>query len=253
MNRATVLSNGGGTQSTALVALIVQGKLPRPDYVVTADTGREKTATWEYMEAVHRPALAAIGVPLIIVPHSYATVDLHRGDDVLMPMYTTQNGEKPSKLPAYCSNEWKQRPVRRWLREVGVKSWEMWFGISIDESDRMKASDKKWIVNRYPLIELGMSRDGCYALTREMGWPDPPKSSCFCCPHMGDAQWRDMRRTHPADYQAAIETEQEIRLTDKHAYLHRSAKPLAEIDWDAQRGLFEEDELTCNTNGGCWT
>ena len=248
-----VLSNGGGTQSTALIALIVQGKLPRPDYVVTADTGREKTATWEYMEAVHRPALEALDIAVSIVPHSYAYHDLTWSGHGIMPAYTTQNGPKPSKLPAFCSNEWKQRPVRRWLREQGVKTCEMWFGISIDESDRMKTSDKKWITNRYPLIDQGMSRDGCYALVREMGWPDPPKSSCYCCPHMGDSQWREMRRTHPADYQAAIEVEREVRAADAHMFLHRSAVPLELIDWDAQRGLFEQDELTCNTNGGCWT
>ena len=247
-----IFSNGGGTQSTALLALIVQGKLPRPDYAVIADTGREKTATWEYLEAVHRPALEAIGVPLVVIPHTYASVDLHSGNgDSLMPMYTNRAGGV-SKLPAYCSNEWKQRPVRRWLREQGVTQCVQWLGISIDESDRMKVSDKKWIQNAYPLIDQGISRDGCYALVRQMGWPDPPKSSCYMCPHMGDAQWRDMRRTHPQDYAAAVQVEQEIRRSDPHAFLHRSAVPLELIDWDAQRGLFEQDELTCNTAGGCW-
>jgi hypothetical protein len=252
MSRTQVFSNGGGTQSTAVVALIVQGKLPHPDYVVTADTGREKTATWEYMEAVHRPALAALGIPLVIVPHSYSRHDMTKSGHTLMPMYTTQNGAKPSKLPAFCSNEWKQRPVRRWLREQGVTACDQWMGISIDESDRMKVSDKKWIANTYPLIDQGMSRDGCYALVREMGWPDPPKSSCYMCPHMGDAQWRDLRKHYPADYQMAVQVKQEIRQTDAHAFLHRSAVPLGLIDWDAQRGLFEEDELTCNTAAGCW-
>lgn len=245
-----ILSNGGGTQSTALIALIVQGRLPRPDYVVTADTGREKTQTWEYIEQVHRPALEALGVPVVIVPPSYRRHDLTKSGHVLMPMYTTQNG-RVSKLPTYCSNEWKKRPVMRWLREQGVKQATQWLGISIDESDRMKPSGVQWLTNAFPLIDLGISRDGCYQLVREMGWPEPPKSSCWCCPHMGDPQWRHMRQHYPADFAAAVEVERKVRERDPHVFLHRSAKPLGLVPWDEQRGLFEDDQLTC-TSEGCW-
>ncbi|GGO19652.1 hypothetical protein [Deinococcus humi] len=251
MSAVTILSNGGGVQSTAMLALILQGKLPRPDYVVMADTGREKTATWDYVQAVHCPACEALGIPLVIVPHSYSTVDLYAGNGgVLMPMYTTQGGGV-SKLPTYCSNEWKQRPVRRWLREQGVKSAVQWLGISMDECDRMKPSGMKWIVNAFPLIDLGVSRDGCYAAIREQGWPDAPKSSCLMCPHMGDAQWKHLRSTAPADFQTAVEVEREIRARDPHAFLHRSARPLNEVKWDEQPSLFEDDTVTCAASG-CW-
>ena len=57
-------STGGGTQSTCIAALIVQGKLPKPDFVVIADTGREMPTTWQYLDAVTRPALKAIGVEI---------------------------------------------------------------------------------------------------------------------------------------------------------------------------------------------
>lgn len=57
-----VFSSGGGTQSTCIAALIVQGRLPKPDFMVIADTGRECSSTWEYMDAVIRPAMATVGV-----------------------------------------------------------------------------------------------------------------------------------------------------------------------------------------------
>ncbi|QLG11760.1 hypothetical protein HLB42_21650 (plasmid) [Deinococcus sp. D7000] len=251
MAGVTILSNGGGTQSTALLVLIVQGKLPRPDYVVIADTGREKTETWEYVNGVHRPACEALGVPLVIVPHSYATVDLYDKDGfTLMPVYTNKNGGV-SKTAAFCSNEWKVRPARRWLREQGVKQGEQWLGISIDEADRMRTSDVKWLSLRFPLIDLGISRDGCYSLVREMGWPDPPKSSCYMCPHMGDAQWRHLRAAHPQDFAAAVQVEREVRARDPHAFLHRSAQPLDQVAWDEQPSLFDEDTVTCAASG-CW-
>ena len=61
-NKLEVFNSGGGTQSCAISALIIQGRLPRPDYIVIADTGREMKTTWQYLDAVVRPALKAIGL-----------------------------------------------------------------------------------------------------------------------------------------------------------------------------------------------
>ena len=41
---------------------------------------------------------------------------------------------------------------------------ELWLGISTDEAIRMKPSRDRWIQNRYPLIEAGMSRRDCMDL-----------------------------------------------------------------------------------------
>lgn len=54
-----IFSHGGGTQSAAITALIVQGKLPKPDFVCIVDTERERQSTWDYLDAVIRPALLA--------------------------------------------------------------------------------------------------------------------------------------------------------------------------------------------------
>jgi len=40
MERTQVWASGGGVQSTAIAALIVLGRLPKPDLAVIADTGR---------------------------------------------------------------------------------------------------------------------------------------------------------------------------------------------------------------------
>ena len=56
-NRIQLWSSGGGTQSAAIAVLILQGKLPRPDLAVIADTEREKASTWAYMDEYTQPAL----------------------------------------------------------------------------------------------------------------------------------------------------------------------------------------------------
>ncbi len=66
-----VWSCGGGTDSAAIGAMIVQGTLPKPDLAVIVDTERERSST---------PRLADVGVTIERVPKSaYATVDLWGG------------------------------------------------------------------------------------------------------------------------------------------------------------------------------
>lgn len=55
--RTVIWNSGGGTQSAAIAALIVTGKLPKPDLAVIADTGRERSSTWDYLDRHIAPAL----------------------------------------------------------------------------------------------------------------------------------------------------------------------------------------------------
>jgi hypothetical protein len=249
VNPAQVWSYGGGTQTAAIAALVISGILPRPDLIVMADTGREKTATWDYLEQVIQPALEAVNLKVDIAPSSLKTVDLwSKGGDLLPPMWTTQNGH--GQMKGFCSGEWKRRVVLRYLRQLGVKSCVNWLGISTDEAHRQRPTQEKWVQHWYPLIERGVSRDRCYTIVQRMGWPEPPKSSCWMCPHMRDAQWRQMRDQYPADFDKAVALERDIQSRDPHAWLTKHARPLETLTFgDDQPELFP---VGCG-EGVCWT
>lgn len=240
-----VWSCGGGTQSAAIAALIVQGKLPKPDLAVMVDTEREKSGTWEYADAVLIPNLREAGVTLHRVRKSeYATVDLWAGNgDLLLPVFTNQSGEQ-GKLPVYCSDKWKSRVVQRWLRSQGVESAEQWIGISIDEMRRTRFSGLGWLRNRYPLIEpefgLTYRRSDCEAEIARLGWPKAPRSACWMCPNMGDFEWLEMKTHYPGDFACAVRLEREMRQKDPHAWLHGSCVPLDQVDFTTQGSLFED-------------
>ena len=168
-DRTQIWSSGGGVQSTAIGALICMGEL-RPDMAVIVDTERELSTTWDYLDRWVIPALEHVGVTLHRVAKSeYATVDLMRNNDLLIPAFTTQSGEI-GKLPTYCSNEWKQRVMRRWASEQGVKQADIWIGYTIDELRRVTQPIGKW-QNRYPLIDRRLSRGNCIPLINCMRWP----------------------------------------------------------------------------------
>lgn len=224
-----VWSCGGGTQSAAIAALIVQGRLPKPDISLIVDTNREKSSTWAYLDNVLRPELAKVGVEIVRVDRNqFKTCDLWSTNDsvLLIPNWTTQSGEI-GKTPAFCSAEWKRDVSMRYIRSLGINSCEDWLGISLDEMSRVRASRTKWFQLRYPLIfDVPMRRQDCINLVLEMGWPEPPRSSCWMCPNMRNAEWIDMKQNYPHDFHKAVELEREIRQRDPHAWLHESCVPL---------------------------
>ena len=263
VGRPVVWSYGGGVQSAAIAVLVLRGELTRPERIVMADTSREASSTWAYLDDVVQPALAEVGLCVEIAPHSLATKGLYSTDGKpLMPVYTRaaddrQRAGRVGQMRNFCSGEWKREVVRRYVRSLGygpVGRSELgpvvnWLGISRDEIGRMGADRRKWITMRWPLIfDRPTTRAECLELVEAHGWPRPPKSSCWCCPYRGDAQWRELRDEWPEDWARAVSLEAELRERDAGVYLHRSGLPLGEADLaGGQAG-----EAPC-TSGQCWT
>ncbi len=223
-----ILSYGGGIQTIAMCVLVAQGKLPKPDYVIAADTGREMPTTWEYADEIARPLLASVGLELHVAGHELATVDLYAAnDDILIPAYTDTG-----KLPTFCSDKWKARVVRSYARQVLGTGTDLvnWIGFSMDEVRRCTDDPGR----RYPLIELMLTRADCEYLIEQAGLPLPHKSRCWMCPHQHNAEWREVR-ANPELWRQAVELDAEIRDNDERGgvWLHASRKPLDVADLDA--------------------
>lgn len=256
-----VCSYGGGVQSVAIAVLIAQGKLPKPDYMVIADTGRERLSTWDYLERHVQPMLAEVGLRVEIAPHSLATVDLFSHQDaVLMPMYTTltpnyvPEAAYPergvSKLRTFCSSEWKARVIERYLKQTyKLKNYITWLGYSFDGRDasriKIDRNGQRVPGYYYPLVDtLPLTRSDCEQVILGAGLPLPRKSTCRGCPHQTDAEWLDTKLNHPEDFAAAIQDEQEMQAVDPHVWMHKSVKPIDQVEFnpkddleDAQCGL----------------
>lgn len=244
-----VFSSGGGTQSAAIAALIVLGRLPKPAIVVIADTGREMPTTWQYLEDVTRPALNRIGVEVHRVGQEYcAPADrdvFHTSGTLLIPVFSRQSGEV-GKLSSFCSDKWKARVVNRWLKQVhGLNRGQVrkWIGFSFDEHRRISRlmSGKEWDAGllRLPLVhDVPVRRDDAIRIVmNDAGWPKPPRSRCWMCPNQSDYEWNEVKEEYPDYWEKAVNLDESIRARDPHAFLHSTAAPLREAD------LTEEDDL----------
>lgn len=252
-----VFSSGGGTQSCAIAALIIQGRLPKPDVAVIADTGFERSTTWGYQERYVAPALASVGVTLVRVRKSdYAKEGIYdlSGRNLLLPAFTNQGGDT-GKLSGFCSSKWKVRVIDRYLRSKGVrrKGYVKWIGFSTDELPRalrmMKGGEFKAGLIRFPLIDdVPMRRQQSIRLVESMGWPTPPRSNCWMCPNQSDAEWRDLKENSPDEFRKAVEMEREIQKRDPFAWFHSSCVPLDQVDFTQPEDLFSR---SCDS-GACF-
>ena len=258
-----VWSYGGGTQSVAIAALIIQGKLPKPDFAAIADTSFERGTTWDYLEKVTAPALRSVGLEIHRLPREklvskwsdQGPLGLFTSNEtVLVPAFTSQVSTGVGKLPNYCTKGWKVEAVDRWLsQEHGIKPSKRrkWLGFSFDEPKRwIKHLDKADVF--MPLVEMRLRRWESIRIVENMGWPTPPRSACYLCPNQKDDEWLDLKINHPEEFQKAVEAEREIRKIDPHAWFHVDCVPLDSIDFDKKKTTQSDIFTYCNS-GECFT
>lgn len=171
---------------------------------------------------------------------------------VFVPSYTLDGKSKKGQYRRKCTADFKIRPIIKkqrslvprdkylqWKREhKGDRAHplvESWIGISWDEGHRAKSSREgfEWIKHRWPLLDLGLSREDCIEWMGDHGYPHPPRSACIFCPYHSDEEWTNLT---PGEFQEAVafeKTKQIMAEMCKGAwgvpFLHPSRIPLDQV------------------------
>jgi hypothetical protein len=262
-----IISLGAGVQSTTLLLMACHGEItPKPDYAIFSDTGWEPKAVYDHLEWLKKEA-ERFGIEVVITKKGNIKEDLMRaaceGARVAtMPFFIKSKSGKMGMIHRQCTQEYKVMPVRNKIRELlGYKPRQvikekvkLWMGISLDEIERIKPSQVKWIENQYPLIEKGMDRISCINWLKRKGYPVPPKSSCIGCPFHDNFAWKQLKMNSPDEWQDAVSVDRIIRRLPKlkgEAYLHRSCQPLDKVY--LQEDQLELDLFANECTGYCGT
>ncbi len=134
---------------------------------------------------------------------------------------------------------------------------ELWLGISTDEAIRIKPSRDRWIANRYPLIEAGMSRKDCMEWWKERYDRPLERSACVGCPYQSRQRWVETKRRWPGLFAEAVEIDSNMRSRlafAKEPYLHPRRIPLDQAvsrDEAQQRHDGERDGFGNECEGHC--
>lgn len=166
-----------------------------------------------------------------------------------------------------CTTNYKIRPIRRKIRELlGLRprhrvpagtTVEVWLGISTDEFRRTRPSRDRWIRNRYPLIEAGMSRWDCLAWWSARYDRRLERSACVACPYQSRQRWVETMRRWPELFAEAVEIDANMRrglAFAKEPYLHPRRIPLAEavrLDQAEMDTALERDGFVNECEGHC--
>ena len=128
------------------------------------------------------------------------------------------------------------KPGKRAPKAIQV---EMWMGISADEAHRMKPSKDEWITNRYPLIDMNLTRAQLYNWFN-IHYPgrNLPRSACVGCPYHTNMEWKWLKENDPKSFEDAVFIDRAIREIPQlrgtlkaEGYLHRERKSLDSVDF----------------------
>lgn len=271
-----VLNLGAEVQSTALYLLARDGRF-HFDVAVFADTGEEPAAVYRHLEY-----LRSLGSPPIWVRSAGRLGDdLVRGRNstgqrfASISAFTKDAAGKVGIVRRQCTKEYKVEVVNKAIRRelLGLKPRQripadvvvyQYFGISTDEAGRAERGRRRFesvrhTVPVYPLIEMGWSRQECVAYLRERLPHAVPKSSCVCCPYRTNQSWLELKQTDPAGWDRAVEIDDALRGDGsivtrgfrQKLYLHRSCRPLAEIDFQSLAPNALDPMATGECEGRC--
>ena len=252
------LSLGAGVQSSVLALLLSQGHsrladlgYPKPDVAIFADTGWEPDYVYAHLawleEELDYPVVRVSGGDLKANLRRGRTASGHRFVDV--PFFLVDKDGKKGMLRRQCTNHYKINPIYRRVRTLAGGQpgrpfpqdirVEMWLGISLDEVGRMKPSRESWVQHRWPLVDLGMSRQDCVEwFDSEYPGRRLPRSACVICPYRSDEHWLELKQSEPSSYEEAVRFDRWLRnsktnpvrkLLHGRPYLHSARRPLSSV------------------------
>ena len=248
MERLTMLSMGGGQDSTAILYKLLYDKMFRQKYapgdliVVMSDTGNEHPETEENVSKLMKKCKQH-NIPFFLLDNMSSDFPENwRGG--LISFYTRKTAIGSKAYPKSCTDNLKIRPIYNWLdgyvyhkyglekrgRKAAIKEFAEKYGkidvlIGIAKGEEKRASTNEssphlWMRNSinkvYPLIDLKMDRQACQDYIRETGNEVPPPSNCILCPFLSKQELLYMRRKMPEWFDTWVALER--RKLEKHAH-----------------------------------
>lgn len=262
------LSWGCGTQSTVLGEMSASGELEPVDAIITADTQWERQATYDVRD-FYTERWRSMGMNIEIVTAG-SVLELGAKEHIHIPFFT----DTGAPLRRQCTRHFKLAPIKRRIRKLmgfhptkpphpRSGSAEVWLGISLDEWTRVKLSRVKFMVSRWPLLEMRLTREDCIDWLKEHNLPVPIKSACMGCPYRAASEWLEMKRDAPEEFAEVVAFDEKNRhnpIQDVNSgalFVYQHAEPLATANLEAdakrekQRYGTQIPMMFCES-GHCW-
>ncbi|MCK9552327.1 phosphoadenosine phosphosulfate reductase family protein [Aquamicrobium sp.] len=251
----TILSFGGGQDSTTLLFLYVFDEAFRQKYapgrflVLFADTGNEAPLTYDYIQRVVKPFCVEHNIEFVAITNDMG----YHGETWQSLTHQWENGTPTigsCAFQATCTHNLKIVPQHRfvedWLqrtypeivvknnRKQGYVQFAKHYGkirwlIGIAKGEERRVADAKaetalWkkqaIHVEYPLIELGLDRQGCQDYINSIGKEIPFPSNCLYCAFCSEIEILWLEKAYPQKFNIWVKYEQ--AKLDAHAHVEKN-------------------------------
>ena len=258
-----ILSCGAGMQSSALhlmswenalanirVVPPVWPQVPIYDISIFCDLGFEPPWVKKQVEFLAN-AGHSCGVPLVILDSPLYTDFMENFGErrtISIPWWTIKEDGHKSKMPRNCTIDYKVELISkyvRWellgykkgqrLREEDKKAHEMHMGFSAEESRRCKESPNPMFVNKFPLVEMGLTRADNFAYIKDVWGLETKASACSFCPFHKNYFFKFLRENEPEQYAQVVGVDELLRdknpkpPMDSDLFISRSRKRLMDL------------------------
>jgi hypothetical protein len=265
------ISLGAGVQSSTMLFMTDRGLIkPMPRAAIFADTQQEPEIVYRWIKFMkehvyHIPIIVATAGDLgEDALHIHTSKLGNKYLNLRVPLFIRNNSGGSGILSRHCTRDYKitvvaneikrQLNLKRVTKQLGIIA-KCWIGISDDEEERKRPSQIRWLENKWPLLQLGMTRDDCLSWMKDNHYPTPPRSACKFCPYHSDKTWLDLKINHPQDFQEAVLWEQKVQelIPQQNnlkgmTYLHASLVPLDRVIFDPTK---KKDKFNRTCEGMC--
>lgn len=257
------LSCGAGMQSSALHLMSCENALakkrgeppvwpqvPIYDISIFCDLGLEPPWVKKQVEFL-ADAGHSCGVPLVILDSPLYTDFMENFGErrtISIPWWTIRDDGHKSKMPRNCTIDYKVELISkyvRWellgykkgqrLRDEDKKAHEMHMGFSAEEARRCKESPNPMFVNRFPLVDMGLTRADNYAYIKDVWGLETKASACSFCPFHKNYFFKFLRENEPEQYAQVVGVDELLRdknpkpPMDSDLFISRSRKRLMDL------------------------
>lgn len=225
-------------------------QVPIYDISIFCDLGLEPPWVKKQVEFLAN-AGHSCGVPLVILDSPLYTDFMENFGErrtISIPWWTIKEDGHKSKMPRNCTIDYKVELISkyvRWellgykkgqrLRDEDKKTHEMHMGFSAEESRRCKESPNPMFVNKFPLVEMGLTRADNFAYIKDVWGLETKASACSFCPFHKNYFFKFLRENEPEQYAQVVGVDELLRdknpkpPMDSDLFISRSRKRLMDL------------------------
>lgn len=241
------------------------------DCAIFADTQDEPKQVYEHLQWLVEYGKRTDGPPIIIKTAGCLGDDVTREDKpdksgkrirvAAIPAFTHDGlSDSYGRTKRQCTVEYKINVIERAIRRdvIGLKPRQripkgvrvhQYIGFSSDEASRVyRTYDNfqklsKWSEPHFPLYDHEMTRQDVIDRLGDFGIPhETPRSACTFCPFRSNVEWLWLVKNDQEGFERAVKLDRRLREPGCLAargmnaglYLHRSCKPLSEVDFETE-------------------